>query len=158
MNQKLFSSHLKYRSYSHPGRIPYHFSNFQVKAIITQHSNNSPSFDLYKPSVVKGDGKSYHRNPINSYVSKLPDGFFGCLGCRYNSHIFREYKYYRDKVIRSIYWQELWAHVPKMRTKSRPTFTPEVSANSFTFYPPPPFASYIPHAPSSSNTKHGIGL
>jgi len=113
MNQKLFSSHLKYRSYSHPDRIPYHFSNFQVKAIITQHSNNSPSFDLYKPSVVKGDGKSYHRNPINSYVSKLPDGFFGCLGCRYNSHIFREYKYYRDKVIRSIYWQELWAHVPK---------------------------------------------
>ena len=62
---------------------------------------------------MKQDGKSYPRNPTNGYYSKYPDGFFGCLGCGSGKHLFREYKDQRDRAVRSVYWQELWAHVPK---------------------------------------------
>ena len=80
MNQKNLSSHLNPRSYSHPNHIHSHFYNSQAETTITQHSNPSPSLDLSKPLVVKGDGKIYPRNPTNSYVSKYTDGFFGYLG------------------------------------------------------------------------------
>ena len=48
----------------------------------------------------------------------LPDGFFGCLGCGSGTHIFREYTDQRDRAVRTVYWQELWAHVPKTRKKT----------------------------------------
>ena len=50
----------------------------------------SSSLDFSKPLVVIGDGKSYPRNPTNSYVSKFIDDNFGCLDCGSDLHIFRE--------------------------------------------------------------------
>ena len=72
-------------------------------------------------------------------------------------HIFFwEFKNYRDKVVRSIYRQEIWAHVLKTWTRPSTTFIPEVSANSITFVPPPSFINHTPLASSSSAIKHGL--
>ena len=62
--------------------------------------------------VVKQDGESCLQNPSNGYVSKYLDDFFGCLGYGSSMHRFRQCKDHSDPVVRKVYWQELWAHVP----------------------------------------------
>ena len=79
--KKLLSSHLHPRSHSHvPNALSHYSSNSQTETTITRHSELPTSIDTPRPMVVKQDGKSYPQNPSNSYVSKYPDGFFGCLG------------------------------------------------------------------------------
>ena len=85
----LSSSHLHPRSNSNLNHVHSYNSNSQAETTITQHFNTSPSLGLSKPLVIKGDSKSYTRNPTNGNVSKLLDGFFGCLGCVSYSHLLR---------------------------------------------------------------------
>ena len=100
----LLSFHLNYRSYSNLNHVYSNFSNSEVKTTITQYSTLSPSLDLSKPLVVKGDGKSYSRNHTNGYVSKFPEGFFYYLGCGSNLHIFRDYKNHQVPAVCSGCW------------------------------------------------------
>ena len=88
--KKLLSSHSRPRLHSHINHVHSAFFDSQTETIITQHSNTFPSLDFSKSLVVKGDGKHYPRNPTNGYVSKFPDGFFGCLVCEFDSHIYCE--------------------------------------------------------------------
>ena len=109
---------------------------------------------------MKGDDKIHHHNSTNCYIRKFPDGFFNCLGCGYNSYIFREYKDYRVTIVRRVYWQELWSYVLKTWENPSSSFTPEVSVNSITLTPPPPFVNHSPLSPisSSSTNKHDLCL
>ena len=57
-----------------------HHSGSSAEQTIVAHSNPAAKANE-RPLVIKKDGKSYPRNPTNDYVSRWPDGFFGCLGC-----------------------------------------------------------------------------
>ena len=57
-----------------------HHLGSSAEQTIVAHSNPAAKANE-RPLVIKKDGKSYPRNPTNDYVSRWPDGFFGCLGC-----------------------------------------------------------------------------
>ena len=67
-----------------------------------------------KPLVTR-DGVQYPVNPENGYTSKWPATFRGCLGCGHSGHHFNSCPQRSDKNVRSIYWQELWCHIPSSR-------------------------------------------
>ena len=98
---------------------------YKEELTIAKHSDPVPSVDSSsKPLVVKKDGQSYPRNPTNGYISRYPSNFFGCLGCGAVDHLFKECQHNRVSTVRSLYWQELWAHVPKTRKKISHPFDP----------------------------------
>ena len=142
---KLLSSHLSPRLHSNLiDSANFHYSNSQAELTIQQHSEPPSILDSSsRPLVVKRDGKSYPNNPTNEYISRYPDGFFGCLGRGASSHQFKECKDNRVNTVRSLYWQELWDRVPKTRKRSSPPFNPGVSTNSATFTASilPPYSS-----------------
>ena len=150
--KKLLSSHLHPRSHSHshvPNALSHYSSNSQAETTITRHSELPPLIDTPKPMVVKQDGKSYPQNPSNGYVSKYPDGFFGCLGYGSSTHRFRKCKDHSDPAVRKVYWRELWAHVAHTRKRPCNPFIADVPSNSITSQTPP--------VPTTSVLKHGMG-
>ena len=154
---KLLSSHLHPRSHSNLNHVHSHFSNSQAETTITQHFNTSPSLGLSKPLVIKGDSKSYTRNPTNGNVSKLLDGFFGCLGCVSYSHLLRIQKSAWQSSSHCILADTLCLRSQDNEKKLSPPFIPEVSVNYVTFVSPPSFTSNMLFTPSSTAIKHGMG-
>ena len=91
--------------------------------------------------VVKKDDHSYPSNPTNGYVSRWRDGFFGCLGCGSDNHRFASCSKKNNLDSRSLFWQELWNHVPSTRKRasepirpslihSNPTGKSDITANT----------------------------
>ena len=136
---KLLSSHLSPRLHSNLiDSANFHYSNSQAELTIQQHSEPPSILDSSsRPLVVKRDGKSYPNNPTNEYISRYPDGFFGCLGRGASSHQFKECKDNKVNAVRRLYWQELWARVPQTRKRVSFPFNPGVATNSMTFTAPP---------------------
>ena len=113
---KIISSHLHFHSHSnlYYDSANFHFFNSQVETIIEQHTNTSPHLDsLSKPLVIQEDRKSYPKKPTNDYISRHLDDFFACLGCGSDTHMFKECTNTIVPTVRSVYWQEHWAHVSK---------------------------------------------
>ena len=50
-----------------------------------------------KPLLAGNDGKVYHKNPSNGYISRFPDDFNGCLGCGSTEHRYRWYPRSNEK-------------------------------------------------------------
>ena len=113
----MLSFYLNFRSHSKPNLVYSNFSNSQDATTVTQHSNIYFSLDFSKHLVVKEDGKRYTCNLTNSHVNKFPDGFFVRLDCSSNLHKVRDCKDHRVIKVRSVYWQELQAHVHNTRKK-----------------------------------------
>ena len=107
--KKLLSSHLSPRSQSNLiDSTNFYYSNYQAKLTIEHHSDPPPHLNSSSRTlVVKKDGKSYPKNHINEYISRFPNGFFGCLICGASSHQLKECKDNRVNTIRRLYWQEL---------------------------------------------------
>ena len=135
---KLLSSHLSPRSQSNLiDSANFHYSNSQAKLTIEHHSDPPPHLNSSSRTLlVKKDGKSYLKNPTNGYISRFPNGFFGCLSCGASSHQFKECKDNRVNAVRRLYWQELWARVPQTRKRVSFPFNPGVATNSMTFTAP----------------------
>ena len=92
-------------------------SSSSAEQTIVAHSNLEAKVNE-RPLVVKKDGHNYPSNPTNSYVSRWRDGFFGCLGCGSDNHQFASCSKENDLDSRSLFWQELWVHVPSPSLKS----------------------------------------
>ena len=102
-----------------------HHSGSSAEQTIVAHSNPAAKANE-RPLVIKKDGKSYPRNPTNNYVSRWPDGFFGCLGCGSDTHRFAVCSQRNNADIKRLFWQELWAHVPTTRQRESEVIHPSL--------------------------------
>ena len=93
------------------------YSGSSAEQTIVAYSNPEAKVKE-RPLVVKKDGHSYPSNPTNGYVSRWRDGCFGCLGCGSDNHRFASCSKKNDLDSRSLFWQELWAHVPSTRKRA----------------------------------------
>ena len=88
------------------------------------------------PFISHEDGKMYAKNSTDGYISKWPDGFNGYLAYSSTTHHFANYPNKNDTNHKSLFWQEIWAHIffTKRRKSdliSKAIF--QVSTRSFTF-------------------------
>ena len=102
----------------------HHTGSFAEQTIIA-HSNLEAKVNE-RPLVVKKDGHSYPDNPTDGYVSRWRDGFFGCLGCGSDNHRFASCSKKNNLDSRSLFWQELWNHVPSTRKRASEPLRPSL--------------------------------
>ena len=70
---------------------------------------------------IKKEGFSYPKNPTNGYISRWRDDFRGYLACGSDIHRFASCPSRNDLKNKSLFWQELWTHVPITRKRNSET-------------------------------------
>ena len=108
-----------------------HHSGSSAEQTIIAHFNPEAMVNK-RPLVVKKDGYKYPSNPTNGYVSRWRDGFFGCLGCGSDNHRFVSCSKKNDLDSRSLFWQELWDHVPSTRKRASEPICPSLLHSNLT--------------------------
>ena len=97
-----------------------HNSSSSAEQIIVTHSNPEAMVNI-KPLVIIKDGFRYPKNPTNGYVSRWCGDFRGCLACGSDIYRFASCSSRNHPKNKSLFSQELWAHVPTTRNrKSEP--------------------------------------